>query len=331
MSEFRGGIVVVDFLMTQAFYTIYIVFIVLIAVSLLVSVITYFHRRKNKGSNKYEELLIRTKLWWGMALIFGLSFLVSPNISLVSLMILCFLALREYFSMLETRKQDRRLFIWAYLAIPINFYWIYVGWYGMFIVFIPIYVFLFLPLARLFQKSSAGFLKSVSMTQWGLMLLVFGISHLALFAKMPEITRHDVGIATQYGALMVLYLIPLTQANDVIHYMVSKKFGKHKVLPVANPDLTWEGVVAGVVGTTLLSLVIAPFITPMSVPFSLFSGFLIGVTGFFGTAVMSALKRNFFLRETFKGELLESKTINKIDSLTYTAPVFFHLVYWAIF
>lgn len=320
-----------DYFMNSTFYVVYVVFIVLIIVSLLVSVITYFQKRKNKGSNKYEELVIRTRLWWGMALIFGLSFLVHPNVSLISLMVLCFLALREYFSMLETRKQDRRLFIWAYLAIPINFYWIYIGWYGMFIVFIPIYVFLFLPLARLFQKSSAGFLKSVSMTQWGLMLLVFGISHLALFAKMPEITRHDVGIATQYGALMVLYLVPLTQANDVIHFLVSKKWGKRKVLPVANPDLTWEGVVAGVIGTTILSVVIAPFITPMSVWFSIFAGFLIGVTGFFGTAVMSALKRNFFLRETVDGQPIESKTINKIDSLTYTAPIFFHLVYWAIF
>lgn len=320
-----------DYFMNSSFYTIYVVFLVLIIASLVVSVITYFHNRKNKGSTKYEALLFRTKLWWGMALIFGLSFLVHPNVSLISLMVLCFLALREYFSMLETRKQDRRLFIWAYLAIPINFYWIYIGWYGMFIVFIPIYVFLFLPLARLFQKSSAGFLKSVSMTQWGLMLLVFGISHLALFAKMPEITRHDVGIATQYGALMVLYLVPLTQANDVIHFLVSKKWGKRKVLPVANPDLTWEGVVAGVIGTTILSVVIAPFITPMSVWFSIFAGFLIGVTGFFGTAVMSALKRNFFLRETVDGQPIESKTINKIDSLTYTAPIFFHLVYWAIF
>lgn len=320
-----------DYFMNSSFYTIYVVFLVLIMASLVVSVITYFHNRKNKGSTKYEALVFRTKLWWGMALIFGLSFLVHPNVSLISLMVLCFLALREYFSMLETRKQDRRLFIWAYLAIPINFYWIYIGWYGMFIVFIPIYVFLFLPLARLFQKSSAGFLKSVSMTQWGLMLLIFGISHLALFAKMPEITRHDVGIATQYGALMVLYLVPLTQANDVIHFLVSKKWGKRKVLPVANPDLTWEGVVAGVIGTTILSLVIAPFITPMSVWFSIFAGFLIGVTGFFGTAVMSALKRNFFLRETVDGQPIESKTINKIDSLTYTAPIFFHLVYWAIF
>lgn len=331
MFETRGGKVNTEFFMNTAFYTIYIVFMVLIVVSLVVSVITYFHKRKNKGSNKYEELIIRTKLWWGMALIFGLSFVVNPNVSLISLMILCFLALREYFSMLETRKQDRRLFIWAYLAIPINFYWIYIGWYGMFIVFIPIYVFLFLPLARLFQKSSAGFLKSVSMTQWGLMLLVFGISHLALFAKMPEITRHDVGIATQYGALMVLYLIPLTQANDVIHFLVSKKFGKRKVLPVANPNLTWEGFVAGVIGTIILSVIIAPFITPMSLTFSIFSGLLIAVTGFAGTAVMSALKRNFFLRETVNGEVLESKTINKIDSLTYTAPVFFHLVYYAIF
>ncbi|WP_342527118.1 phosphatidate cytidylyltransferase [Chryseomicrobium sp. FSL W7-1435] len=317
--------------MNSTFYVVYVVFLILIAVSLLVSVITYFQKRKNKGLNKYEQLVIRTKLWWGMATIFGLSFLVHPTISLLSLMVLCFLALREYFSMFETRKHDRRLFIWAYLAIPINFYWIHIGWYGMFIVFIPIYVFLFLPLARLFQKSSAGFIKSVSMTQWGLMLLVFGLSHLALFAKMPEITRHDVGIATQYGALMVLFLIPLTQANDVIQYMVSKKWGKRKVLPVANPDLTWEGVIAGIVGTTLLAAILAPWITPMSVPFSIFAGFLIGATGFFGTAVMSALKRNFFLRETGEGPVIESKTINKVDSLTYTAPLFFHLVYWGIF
>lgn len=310
---------------------IYFIFLILISVSLVVSVITYFHKRKNKGSDKYDELMIRTKLWWGMAIIFVLSMAFHPTVSLISLMILCFLALREYFSMLETRKQDRRIFIWAYLAIPLNFFWIYIGWYGMFIVFIPIYVFLFLPLVRIFRNGSAGFLKSVSMTQWGLMLLVFGISHLALFATMPEITRHDVRIAEQYGALMVLYLVPLTQANDVIHLLVSKKFGKRKVLPSANPDLTWEGFIAGIAGTVLLSVVIAPYITPMSLSFSIFSGLLIGVTGFFGTVVMSVLKRNFFLKETVNGRVIESKTINKVDSLTYTAPVFFHMVYFYIF
>jgi len=246
-------------------------------------------------------------------------------------MILCFLALKEYFSMMDTRKQDRRIFIWAYISIPINFYWIYIGWYGMFIVFIPIYVFLFLPLARIFKSGSIGFLKSVSITQWGVMLMVFGISHLALFPKMPEITRHDVDLAAQYGALMVLYLVTLTQFNDVIHYLVTKKFGKKKVLPLANPNLTWEGFYIGVLGTVVLSVVIAPYITPMTVSFSVLSGLLIGVAGFFGTVVISVLKRNFFFKEHGEEKVMDSKFINKIDSLTYTAPVFFHFVYYYIF
>ncbi|WP_227396106.1 phosphatidate cytidylyltransferase [Jeotgalibacillus aurantiacus] len=316
--------------MNDIFQYIYFIFLLLISVSLLVSLITFYQKRKNHGINKYDELVIRTRLWWGMAVIFCLSIAFHPNVSLISLMILCFMALKEYFSMMDTRKQDRRIFIWAYLAIPLNFYWIYIGWYGMFIVFIPIYVFLFLPLARIFRGGSIGFLKSVSVTQWGLMLMVFGISHLALFAKMPEITRHDVTIATQYGALMVLYLVPLTQVNDVVHYMVSKKFGRRKVLTAANPNLTWEGFVCGVIATILLSIVIAPYITPMSLGFSIVSGLIIGVTGFFGTLVVSVLKRNFFFREN-GGKVAESKFINKIDSLTYTAPVFFHLVYYYIF
>src|SRR5690606_34112707 len=113
--------------------------------------------------------------------IFGLATLFNPVVALVSLMVLSFFSLKEYFSMIKTRKADRRLFLWAYLSIPIQFYWIYIGWYGMFIVFIPIYVFLFLPFPRLLNKGSVGFLRSVSSTQWGLMLMVFGLSHLGYY------------------------------------------------------------------------------------------------------------------------------------------------------
>ncbi|MBJ8192430.1 CDP-diglyceride synthetase, partial [Bacillus cereus] len=81
-----------------------------------------------------------------MFFIFCLATLFNPIVSLLSLMALTFFALKEYFSMIRSRKADRRLFLWAYLAIPLQFYWIYIGWYGIFIVFIPIYVFLLLPL-----------------------------------------------------------------------------------------------------------------------------------------------------------------------------------------
>lgn len=94
----------------------------------------------------YTGIGFRIKTWWGMLFIFCLATLFNAVVSLLSLMVLCFFSLKEYFSMIRTRKADRRLFLWAYLAIPLQFYWIYIEWYGMFIVFIPVYVFLLLPL-----------------------------------------------------------------------------------------------------------------------------------------------------------------------------------------
>ena len=73
-------------------------------------------------------------------------------------MVLTFFTLKEYFSMIKTRKADRRLFLWAYLTIPVQFYWIYIEWYGMFIVFIPIYV--FLAASRLINKGTVGFMRA---------------------------------------------------------------------------------------------------------------------------------------------------------------------------
>lgn len=103
----------------------------------------------------YTGIGFRIKTWWGMLFIFCLATLFNAVVSLLSLMVLCFFSLKEYFSMIRTRKADRRLFLWAYLAIPLQFYWIYIEWYGMFIVFIPVYVFLLLPLPRLLNKEHA--------------------------------------------------------------------------------------------------------------------------------------------------------------------------------
>ncbi|WP_025695976.1 phosphatidate cytidylyltransferase, partial [Paenibacillus durus] len=154
---------------------------VLIFAGLSVIHLLYYGMGRIQPDKDYTGLGFRIKTWWGMFLIFCLATLFNPAVSLLSLMVLTFFALKEYFSMIKSKKADRRLFLWAYLSIPVQFYWIYIGWYGMFIVFIPIYVFLFLPLPRLINKGTVGFLRSVSQAQWGLMLMVFGLSHLAYF------------------------------------------------------------------------------------------------------------------------------------------------------
>lgn len=251
-----------------------------------------------------------------MFFIFCLATLTNPVVSLLSLMVLCFFALKEYFSMIKTRKADRRLFLWAYLSIPVQFYWIYIGWYGMFIVFIPIYVFLFLPLPRLINKGTVGFVRSVSSTQWGLMLMVFGLSHLAYYQfATPE-----------YGAGLVLFLVVLTQLNDVVHHVASIYFGKRKVVPTANPHSTWEGFVCSFLVTSGVSYLIYPYLTPFDPVFGLLAGMLISLSGFFGSLTVSVLKRDLLIGDDGKFETSRKSYLSQIDSLTYTSPVFFHAI-----
>lgn len=297
--------------MNSSLWTLLLVFLLLAATQL-----GYYLLRKVQPGRDYQAIGVRIKTWWGMLLIFCLATLFSPAVSLLSLMVLTFFALKEYFSMIRTRKADRRLFLWAYLSIPVQFYWIYIGWYGMFIVFIPVYVFLFLPLPRLINKGTVGFLRSVSSTQWGLMLMVFGLSHLAYFqVASPE-----------YGAGLVLYLVVLTQLNDVVHHLASLYVGKRRIVPTANPYLTWEGFACAFTVTTVVSSAVCPYLTPLAPAFGIAAGALISLSGFFGSLTVSVLKRDLLIGDDDKAVSLKASYLSRVDSLTYTSPVFLHVI-----
>ncbi|AOZ92993.1 phosphatidate cytidylyltransferase [Paenibacillus crassostreae] len=297
--------------MNSSLFTLILIFAGLSAIQLI-----YYIIGKVQPDKDYTPLGSRIKTWWGMLLIFCLATLFNPIVSLLSLMVLSFFALKEYFSMIRTKKADRRLFLWAYLSIPLQFYWIYIEWYGMFIVFIPVYVFLLLPLPRLINKGTGGFLRSVSSTQWGLMLMVFGLSHLAYFQFATP----------QYGAELVLFLVVLTQLNDVVHFLASLYFGKRKIVPTSNPHLTWEGFACAFVVTTGVSYLIYPYLTPLTPTFGFLSGMLISLSGFFGSLTVSVLKRDLLIGDNDKFDALKMSYLSRVDSLTYTSPVFFHVI-----
>ncbi|QHA92429.1 phosphatidate cytidylyltransferase [Bacillus sp. N1-1] len=272
--------------------------------------------RKKQPNKDFTGLIIKVKTWWGMYGVFCLATLFNPIVSLFSLMVLSFFALKEYFSLMKTRKADRRIFLWSYVAVPIQFYWIFIDWYGMFIVFIPVYVFLLLPLPRIVGKGTLGFLRSVSSTQWGLMLMVFGLSHLAYF----QIASPD------YGANLVLFLVLLTQVNDVVHYVVSLYAGKRKVVPSSNPYITLEGFFCSLIATTAFAYTLFPYLTPFDSLFGVFSGILISVAGFLGSLTISVLKRDLLLGDSKKSKALDESYLSRVDSLAYTSPVFFHVI-----
>jgi phosphatidate cytidylyltransferase len=292
----------------------------LYAILIVASLVLWLLKRRTPGKD-FSELSLRIQSWWVMITVFLLAMLLSRNVSLVFFALISFLALKEYFSIIPTRRADRRILFWVYAAIPVQYYWIATEWYGMFIIFIPVYMFLYLPLRMVIIGDTKDFLRAAGTLHWGLMTMVFSISHMAYLLVLPGTSTTGPG-----GAGLVLYLVFLTQFNDVTQYLWGKMLGKHKVIPKVSPNKTWEGLVGGVATTTLAALLLAGLLTPMDWRMGLLAGLLISGAGFIGDVTISALKRDIGIKDS--GSLLPGHggILDRIDSLTYTAPLFFHFV-----
>jgi phosphatidate cytidylyltransferase len=271
----------------------------------------------------FTELRLRVRTWWIMAGVFALALTLSRRVSLAFFAFMSFLALKEYLSLIPTRRADRIVLFWAYLAIPIQYFWIDMRWYGMFIVFIPVFVFLLLPMQMVLIGETSGFLRAAGTLHWGLMATVFSISHVAFLLVLPKTVNPHGG-----GPGLVLYLVFLTQFNDVAQYIWGRTLGRHKVIPKVSPGKTVEGLLGGVATTVLLAWLLAPHLTPLTPLEAILAGLLIGLGGFVGDVVISALKRDLKIKDS--GTLLPGHggILDRIDSLSYTAPLFFHFVWY---
>ncbi|HTE01268.1 MAG TPA: phosphatidate cytidylyltransferase [Mucilaginibacter sp.] len=282
----------------------------------------FFIAGKLNPDAKLDELKARTKSWWVMSLIFIGATLINSTISYIAMGMLSFVAFRELYSVLGFRESDRRAIFWAFIAIPIQYYLAYIGWYGAFIIFIPIVMFLFLPLRLVLKGDTSGIIKSMATLQWILMLTVFGISHMAYLLSLHEIKGFSSG-----GRGLLLFLVFMTEINDVMQFTWGKLLGRNKIIPKVSPNKTWEGFIGGLISTTVIGYFLR-FLTPLSVPQVVFVSFMIGLSGFVGDIVMSSIKRDIGVKDMGTSIPGHGGILDRIDSLAYTAPVFFHLVYY---
>lgn len=275
---------------------------------------------------KQSELQQRMTSWCWMVAIFAATLVANRSISICLFWFLSFLAFKEYISLIPTRLSDRRVLFWAYLAIVIQYYWISIHWYVMFLIFIPIYAFLFLPMRMVIAGETEGFLKAIGTLHWGLMLTVFSLGHLAYLLMLPDLGNPIAG-----SAGLVLYLVFLTEINDIAQYIWGKSFGRHPVMPTVSPNKTWEGLLGGMVTTTSLAIAIAPWLTPFDLIHALGVGLIISCAGFIGDVTISALKRDLGVKDSGTSIPGHGGILDRIDSLTYTAPLFFHFTVYCYF
>jgi len=278
------------------------------------------------GSNPViENLNARILAWWGMVALLGIAFLAG-RAGVITLFAFCsFAALREFLTLTARQRADHwGLAAGFFIILPLQYWLIWSNWYGLYSIFIPVYAFLLLPILAALRGGPENFLVRVAETQWALMIAVFCISH------VPALMMLEIPGYAGRNVLLIAFLVFVVQLSDVLQYVWGKLLGRHKIAPVLSPSKTWEGFVGGVASATLIGAALwwmTPFTPLQAGGLSL----VITLLGFGGGLVMSAIKRDRGVKDW--GHLIAGHGgyIDRLDSVIFSAPVFFHLVrfFWS--
>ena len=267
-----------------------------------------------------DNINARIRAWWVMCLVFVGAILIGRLGSTLLFCITSFLALREYITITPTRRSDHRALFWAFFVIlPLQYYFVYTQWYGMFSIFIPVYAFMFLPARQLIADDYNNFLERTAKIQWGLMVCVYFVSYI------PALLTLDVVDYDGHPAKLLFFLVVVVEMSDVCQYIWGKSLGQRKIAPNVSPNKTVAGFVGGILTASLIGAALF-WATPFG-PLEAFGvSLLITVAGFFGDLTMSAIKRDSGVKDY--GNLIQGHggMMDRIDSICFAAPFFFHYV-----
>lgn len=268
-------------------------------------------RRKRLGS---------LGVWWVLFALLVLIALLGEVAAVIFFALVSLLGLRE-FRMLA-REHIAPVRVWwrlTYLSVPIHYLLIYLGWLDAVHTFIPVWVLGTLLVRLVFEGRTSSFLETAGITFLGLMLIVFLFSHAVLLLTLPDSINPDGGA---FG--LFLFLVVLTEGNDIAQALWGRLLGRRRITPTISPNKTWEGFLLGATTTMILAALLANPLTPFSLLAALAAGLLIAVSGFLGDVTMSAVKREVGVKDS--GDLLPGQggVLDRIDSLTFTGPLFYY-------
>ena len=314
--------------------------IIALFASLVAGSIARFIALRNAEETKRRKRLASLRTWWLLAVAVSAGLLAGRLGICLLLTIASCIAWFEFTRMLGARPGDKPAIRAGYGLIVINYLLILSGSISLFVVFLPISAFIVLAVLLLIKGEPKGYIRSAGGLLWGIMFLGYGVSHAALLMILPATSSSPLGPAGWF-----IFLVILTEADDIFQAIVGRLFGaqkRHRITPFISPNKTWEGFFGGMLVIVILAPLIAPWLTTLGQqagPFSLseslqpwvapiLAAILISFAGFFGDINMSAIKRDAGVKDS--SNLLPGMggVIDRVDSLTMTAPVFVYFVIW---
>lgn len=295
---------------------------VLIAASVVGAVLAHL---KGTDNPVIDNLNARIKAWWVMVILMGLALTFGKAGACVLFAFCSFAALREFLTLTDTRRADHLALAAAFfVVIPVQYWLVWTEWYGLYSIFIPVYVFLLMPIIVTLRGDTGRFLSRVAEVQWALMVCVFCVSHVPalLSLQIPGFEGRNV--------LLIAFLVVVVQGSDVAQYIWGKLFGRTRIAPSLSPSKTWEGFIGGALSAIVIGASLS-FLTPFSALLAGGMAFLIVLMGFFGGLVMSAIKRDRGVKDWGQMIAGHGGFIDRLDSVIFSAPIFFHLTrfYWS--
>jgi phosphatidate cytidylyltransferase len=294
-----------------------------IAVLVVATIVGRLIRRRNRDVASIltlNNLNARINAWWVMVAVLALAVLSGRAGSAIFFGIVSFLALREFMSLVPTRPGDHRALVAIFLVItPLQYILVAVRWYGLYSILIPVYAFLFLATRTAVRGDAERFLERTAELQWGLMVCVYCVSY------APALLTLTIPGFRAAGGGLLLFLLVVTEASDVLQYVWGKLIGRRRIAPAISPNKTWGGFLGGIASATAVGAGLW-WITPFRPWQAAAMALVITLMGFAGGLTMSAIKRDRGVKDF--GNLIAGHggVLDRIDSLCFAAPVFFHLV-----
>jgi len=279
-----------------------------------------------RPTGDYRNLRQRIGSWWVMIALLAAALLAGWGAVTALFAVISFIALREFLSLAHIRREDRLIVLTAYLTIPVSYGFIVADTYGFYLVFTPVYVFMFLPFLMACIGQTRGYLPTMATFHWAIATCVYCLGFTAFLMRTPASEHLPAGPAG-----LVFLLLVATEANDVAQYVWGKLFGRRKIMPKVSPNKTWEGFLGGWATSALLIWFLGPIYTPLTGAGLAILAASLPLAGFAGDVTMSAIKRDLGVKDTSGLIPGHGGILDRADSLIFTAPLYFHIMaYFAL-
>jgi phosphatidate cytidylyltransferase len=267
------------------------------------------------------ELTARIRTWWWITAAVTAAVVLGSWTSILLIAALSFVAFRELNSVVPARQADRVILGLAYLAIPVQYVWVAMGWYPMFSIFVPVYACTLVTAAAVLAGETRGFIRASATVQWAMLLTVYNLSHLGFLAVLPLTHTAPAG-----GPGLLLFVLLVVQLNDVAQFVWGRCLGGRRIIPAVSPGKTWAGFLGGLLTSIAVSVLLAPLLTPFAPGAAAALGSVLAVCGFLGDVTLSAVKRDLGLKDTGTSLKGHGGILDRADSLTLAAPIGFHII-----